>query len=84
MNLEKLLSELVGELEPKVVKTIPMKPKWEKEYLKAEKIMEEVARLASKLDDMKVKFWKMIEKEAKLKGKDLHYNEKKNVIEVLE
>ena len=76
MNLLDLLKEVIEDLEPKVLKTIPVKPKWKKKHNEAMKLKEKVLK-------QKEAFWKMVETEAKLKGKLLRYNEEKNVIEVL-
>jgi hypothetical protein len=84
MNLSDLFTEALEGLQPKVIKTIPIKPKWKKIHNEAIKVVDQLDKLQKKLVKQKEAFWDLVEKEAKLKGKLLQYNEKKNVIEILE
>lgn len=79
-----LLAKIAKDLEPKVVKTITMKPAWKKQFAEVDKAAKETAAADDRMCKLRDEFWATVEKEAKLKGKALRYNEKKGVIEVLE
>lgn len=81
----KALSDRIDEMseDVRISKTFPVKPKWRKIYLEAEKTARKAAEDFARIAKLRSDFWTEVEKGLKLEGKRLRYNSERNEIELI-
>lgn len=87
MNVEKLkaqmLQHVLGELDRKVVKTVPLKADWAKKFEAFKKVREEANKLDEKATSLKKLFWATVENDLN-DYRNMSINTDTNEIEIYE